>query len=354
MKVSFDQSKQIILPRKDLKAAEIDAEERALIIGFNEPSFRKSRKVLAEGDLDAKLNARFITYFLPAVEISRMQKKRPRFFIISGLNMALKWNAQNEAQKAIMIASDAIKFDFLRHFFETFFPNDFSIIEYVVPQDILKVPEAKFLALWHLVEKKYPHELKEIRFQLTKFLYPKQFNAKTYDALSKDQVAKLESIDASVAYKYAIGHLFTMGDLNFEGNYVHNLNGYLSIGGEHEFFFNKLRDLACETFKDLGQMLFDRQVIVKNNYRIVLQNNYMVPPPYNGMFDEKGLLEVTYENAKTLDYYNGQEKVQDQLQYMYDNLVSRTEYKKFWDSYRERYLDLKARYKEAYGIHKDW
>lgn len=283
-----------------------------------------------------------------------MQKKRLRFFVVSGLNMALKWNAQNEAQKAIMIASDAIKFDFLRHFFETFFPSDFSIIEYVVPQDILKVPEAKFLALWHLVENKYPNELKEIRFQLTKFLHPKQFNVKTYDALSKDQVAKLKFIDASVAYKYAIGHLFALGDLNFEGNYVHNPNGYLSIGGEHEIFFNKVRDLASETFKDMGQMLFDRQVIVKNNYRIVLQNAYKVPPPYNGMFSEKELLEVTYENAKTLDYYDSQIKVQDQLQYMYDNLVPKVEYKKFWNSYRARYFDLKARYKEAYHIYKEW
>ncbi len=354
MKLVFDHSKEIILARKDLKGAQIDAEEKAIIIGFNEPRFKKSKKDLAVGDLDSKLNARFITYFLPAVELSRAQKKRSRFFIVSGLNMALKWNAETAQQKAIMIASDAIKFDFLRTFFETFFRNDFSIIEYIVPQDILKVPETKFLALWHLIEKKYPDELKEIRFQLTKFLYPKQFNARSYDQLTREQRENLSKVDASIAFKYAIGHLFVLGDINFEGNYVHNPNGYISIGGEYEIFFNKVRDVAYDTLKDFGEMLFDRDVIVKYNYRIILQNKFKVPPPYNGMFNEKEVLEATYENGKPLDYYDTQAKVQDQMQYMYDNLLSKAEYQKFWDSYKPRCLDLKARYKEAYNIHKDW
>ncbi len=354
MKLSFDNEKQLVLPRKDFKDVIIDTEGKSIIIGFNEPKFKKSQKDLAEGDLDSKLNARFITYFLPAVEVSRMQKKRLRFFIVSGLNMALKWNAQNEQQKAIMMASDALKFDFLKTFFDKFFPNDFSLVEYIVPQDILKVPETKFLALWRLIEKKYPDELKEIRFQLTKFLYPKQFNARSYNGLSLKQREDLKRVDASTAFQYAIGHLFALGDINFEGNYVHTPNGYVSIGGEYEVFFNKVRDVAYDTLKDFGEMLFDREVIVKNNYRIVLQNKFKVPPPYNGMFREKELLEVTYENGKSLDYYNTQTKVQDQLHYMYDNLLSKVEYQKFWDSYRPRYLDLKTRYKEAYNIRKDW
>lgn len=346
---SFYTSKQLVIPRKDLKKENIDIEDKTIIIGFNEPKFKKSKKDLQEGDIDSKLNARFITYFLPAVEIARMQKKRPRFCIVSGLNMALKWNADTEEQKKIMMANNAIKFDFLKTFFETFYVDDFSLIEYIIPQDVLKVPESRFLEFWNLIEKKHPEELEEIRFQFTKFLFPKEFNVKTYADLNEEQKEKLKTVDASVAFKYAIGHLFVLGDVNFEGNYIHNPNGYISVGGEAEIFFNVVRDLAYKILKDSGE-LFDKQIIVYDNYKIILENEHKVPPPYNGMFEKKDLLEVTYENEKSLDFYDTQEKLKSQMDYMYENLISRKEYENFWNDYRKKYFDLKARYKEAYNI----
>lgn len=152
---TFQKSNQLTLNRDELKNTDIDIEGKTIIIGFNEPKFKKSKKDIDEADIDSKLNARFITYFLPAIEVAKKQRKRPRFFIVSGLNMALKWNAETEEQKKIMMANNAIKIDFLKSFFEKFFPDDFSLIEYIIPQDILKVPEEKFLSLWKLIEKKY-------------------------------------------------------------------------------------------------------------------------------------------------------------------------------------------------------
>jgi hypothetical protein len=351
---TFSKSNQIILNRNKLQNFNIDIEGKTIIIGFNEPKFKKLEKDIYETDIDSKLNARFITYFLPAIEIARKQKKRPRFFVVSGLNSALKWNAETEEQKKIMMANNAIKIDFLKTFFENFFPNDFSLVEYIIPQDILKVPESKFLALWKLIEKKYYNEMQEVKFQLTKFLYPKEFNTKTFQELTEKQRQKLNEVDASIAFKYAISHLFALGDINFEGNYIHNPNGYISIGGENEIFFNSVRDFAYNLLKDFGELFFDKEVVAFNNYRIVLKNDYKVPPPYNGMFNSSGLTEVTYENNRNLDFYDSQEKLKDQMDYMYENLVSKKEYEKFWINYKERYFDLKNRYKEAYDINDSW
>jgi hypothetical protein len=268
--------------------------------------------------------------------------------------MALRWNAESEDERAIMLANNAIKFDFLRVFFERFFKDDFSLIEHIVSQDVLKVPEEKLTALWNLIEGKYQDELKEIKFQLTKYLFPKQFNVQSYSDLTKMQRENLKHVDATDAFNYAIGHLFALGDINFEGNYIHNPSGYVSIGGEIEAVFNKVRALAYGVVKDFGQLFFDREIIVKDNYRIVLQNEYKVPPPYNGMFGAKGLLEVTYENERNLGFYDTQVKLKDQMDYMYENLVSRDECQKFWNEYRQRYFDLKGRYKEAYNIKSNW
>lgn len=351
---TFNTSNQIILDRNKLKSSSIDIEDKTIIIGFNEPKFKKSKKAINETYLDSKLNARFITYFLPAVEIANMQKQRPRFLIASGLNMALKWNAENEEQKKIMMANNAIKIDFLKNFFETFYPNNFSLIEYIIPQDILKVPEKRFLFLWKLIEKKYPNQIKEIKFQLTKFLYPKQFNTQKYSELSPEQKKKMNEIDATVAFKYAIGHSFALGDINFEGNYIHNPNGYISIGGESEFFFNSVRDFVYDLLKDFGELLFDKEIIVFKNYKIILRNKYNVPPAYNWIFRDEDFLEVTYENDKSIDFYDSQEKLKDQMEYMYKNLVSKKDYEKFWKNYKKKYFDLKERYKEAYNINSDW
>ncbi len=343
-------NKDIVVKRAELVQTPIDTEERTLIIGFNEPKFRE----LQTEELDSKLNARLVTYFLPAVLIARMQKKRPRFFISSGLNMALKWNARNDEQKAIMIANNALKIDFLKTFFETFFPNDFSLIECIVAQDVLKVPEEKFLNLWKIVEKKYHEELKEVRFQLSKFLHPKQFNTQTYDELTPEQKEKLEEVDASIAFKYAIGHSFVFADMNFEGNYVHNKNGYVSIGGDQEIFFNKVRILALEVLKESGEMLFDRKVIVHQNTHIVLTHEHKAAPPYIGQYDKKDCLEVTYENGRDISFYNSQEKLKEGMDLMYKELLPQVKYEQFWADYQKRYFDLKARYKEAYQIREDW
>ena len=353
--------KHLSLKRNILKDQNIDIEKRAIVIAFNEPRFKKSYSKQEIGDIDAKLNARFISYFLPAVELARMQKERPRFLIVSGLNMALKWNAQNEEQRKIMIANNALKMDFLKTFFEKFFTNEFSLIEYVIQQDSLKVSESKFLALWNLLEKKYKDELREIRFQLTKFIYPKQFNVSSYNDMNEAQRRKMKEVDISRALKYAINHLFVFVDANFEGNYVHNDAGYVSVGGSQEEYFNIVRDFAFEIVRDYGEFLFEREVICFENKSIILKNKYNTPPPYNGYYvgnNSKSkyneLLEVTYENERSLDYYDSIEKLRDQIDYVYENILSQEDYQKFWDNYRIRYFDLKERYREAYKIGPKW
>lgn len=345
---------QIILERNALKNTHIDIKEKTILIGFNEPKFKKSKKSLSAGDMDAKLNARLVTYFMPAVEIARQQKNKPRLVIVSALPIALRWNAQNEEQKKIMTASNAIKMDFLKTFFEEFFPDVFSLIEYVVSQDVLKVSEKKLLDIWKIIEKKNPEKIKETKFQLTKFMFPKQFNARTFSDLSFDKKKKLDEVDATPAFKYAIAHLFIFGDVNFEGNNIHNPRGYVSIGGESELFFNIIRDFAYEVLKDFGEFLFDRKLEIFNNYRIILKNKHRVPPPHNGVFRKKNYLEVTYENDEKLDFYKTQEKVREQMEYMYNNLLPEDKYQKFWSDYKSRYTKLKERYNMAYKIKLKW
>lgn len=346
--------RQLIIDRSELKNADIDIKKKTIIIGFNEPGFKKSKKSLDVGDMDAKLNARFITYFLPAIEIARKQKQKSRLIITSGLNMALKWSIETEEQKKIIIANNAIKIDFLKTFFETFFPDDFSLIEYVVTQDVLKISEKKLSHIWLIIEKKYQEQILDIKFQLTKFIYPKLFNVKTYSELSAEKQKLLNEVDAMRAFKYAIAHLFIFGDINLEGNCIHNPNGYVSIGGESELFFNDIRVFAYELLKDFGEVLFDVKLNMFDNYRIVLKNKYRVPPPYNGMWYKKTSLEVTYENNKKLCFYNSQEKLKDQMDYIYENLLSKKKYEKFWLDYKSKYFDLKSKYKTAYDIKSIW
>lgn len=345
---------EVVMGRNDLCNANIDIGGRTIIVGFNEPRFKKPQKGIEERNIDSKLNARFVSYFLPAIEVAQMQMRRPRFFVVSGLNMALKWNAETDHHRKVMMASNAIKIDFLQKFFERFFPETFSLVEYIVPQDILKVPEQKFLALWKLIEKRYPREMLDIRFQLTRFLYPRQFNVRTYDELDEAQRERLGEVDASTAFKYAIGHLFAFGDVNFEGNYIHNPMGYLSIGGEAEHFFNVVRKFAFELLREYGELFFDRELVVFENPKIVLRNEYRTPPPYNGMFDSDGLAEVTYENDRDIDFYDTQKKLKGQMAYIYEHLVPQEEYRSFWENYRSRYFALKERYREAYDITSEW
>jgi hypothetical protein len=350
-------SKDIVAQRKDLENSKLNGNGRDLFIAFNEPAFKFSRKDLPEGDLDSKLNARFVSYFLPTLQIARMQARRPRMFVVSGLNMALKWNAKNEKQKKIMMIDNYLKMDFLRTFFDKFFPNDFSIIEYIVAQDPIKISEEKLIALWKVLERKYPQEIKELKYSLAKFKKPKLF---ANEVLSDEAQFFLNSKDEDLigAFKYAISHLFTMADINFEGNYIHNPNGYITVGGSTEKVFNKIRELAFNLLADVAELIFEREVIYMDNIRLIIENENHIPPPYNGYFESYGrdkirLMEVTYENNEKLDFYDSCEKLKQDMDYIY-SLVPKKEYEEFWNKYKERYFDLKKRYREAYFLEEDF
>lgn len=110
--------------------------------------------------------------------------------------------------------------------------------------------------------------------------------------------------------------------------------------------------------QDNEDLMFNRKIIKRENTKIVIQEKYSVPPPYNGMYKDRGsknnpkkeLLEVTYENKRDLTYYDTQEKLIDQMLYVYENFISQKEYQTFWNKYRKKYFDLKERYREAYDI----
>lgn len=357
MNINFNKDKQIILPREELIKYQIDIGGRDIIIGFNEPAFRKSRKKLNQPDLDAKLCARLPTYFLPAVEIARMQAKRPRFWIVSGINMAFKWNAQNDEQRKIMMINNRLKFDFLKNFFELFFKNDFSIIEYAVIQDPLRISEDKLLLLWSLIEKRYKTKINGIKIDLAKFKEPKLFNTEMI-SLEAKKFLKSQDKELVNAFKYAVAHIFVFGDANFEGNYILNPKGFLSIGSHQEKVFNQIRDFALEIIKEKGERIFGQKIIFENNLKLVLENKIQNPPAYNcafrtfGSHNNRGLEidEVTYENNRQLDFYDNHPKLKYEMDYMYTNLIDRKKYEEFWDNYREKYFDLKNRYIEAYEI----
>lgn len=357
-KLSFDKNNQAIIKKDELSNYKIDIKGRDIIIGFNEPSLKFSKKSLEANKLDSKLNARLISYFLPAVEIAKMQKKRPRLYIVSGLNMALKWNASNEKEKKIMMIDNNLKFDFLKTFFENFFPDAFSVIEFIVVQDPLKIPEEKLFSLWKRIEKNHPNETQEIKLTLARFKRPKLFNTET---LSEEANLFLNSqnMDLINALKYAVSHLFALGDVNFEGNYIHNPTGYLSIGGEQEKIFNKVRNYAHEILRDFGELIFEREIILKNNLKLILESKEKVPPAYNGAYRYRGdrkleLDEVTYENKRTLDFYDSHKKLKFEMQYIYKNFISKDIYENFWKSYEKKYFDLKSRYREAYRLEEDF
>ena len=358
MRLNFDQNGQLIIKREQLKNDTIDIGGRDIIIGFNEPAFKtSSENKEKETSLDSKLNARLITYFLPAVEVAKMQTKRPRLILVSGLNVALKWNANTSKEKKIMTINNNLKFDFLKSFFEKFFPETFSTIDCIVAQDPTKISEDKLLQIWKMIEKKYPEEIYEIKFNLAKFKKPKLFNQETLSAEVKEY---LESDDPELlnSYKYAISHLLALGDINFEGNYIHNPIGYLSIGGFQEKTFNNIRTYAHELLKNLDENFFDQKIIVKDNVKLIIENKEKTPPPYNGYYRKNGdrlfLDEVTYENNENLDFYDNHKKLKFEMEYMYENLVSKSEYEKFLKDYKSRYFYLKKRYCEAYNLTEDF
>ena len=351
------QTKDIVVPRQKLKSHKWDIGGRDLLVGFGEPSFKLSKKNLPEADLDAKLNARLPSYFLPLATIAQKQNRRPHMFIVSGLNMALKWNAQNDRQRTIMMIDNYLKIDFLRTFFEEFFPESFSVIEYIVAQDPIKITDEKILALWKILERRYPNEVRELKVTLGKYKHPRLFGG---SKLSSAAQAFLDSQDEDLinSFKYAVAHLFVMADINFEGNYVLNPVGYLTVGGPTERTFNTIRDLALRVLQDIAELVFERDVIYKDNIRLIVEHRSPAPVPYDGYFQSYGhdkleLAEVTYENGHDLDFYDQYDKLKPDMEYIYE-FIPREQYEAFWLSYRERYFELKSRYREAYKLAEDF
>lgn len=349
--------RDIVIPRQKLGKRKLNAGGRDFLIAFNEPAFRFSSKRLREPDLDAKLNARLPSYFLPMVAAAQKQPTRPRMFVVSGLNMALKWNATNDRQKTVMLINNYLKMDFLRSFFETFFPDTFSVVEYIVAQDPVKVSDEKLLAIWKVLERRYPEKIAELKLTLARYKRPRLFNS---EKLSGEAQTFLESQNQELidAFKYAVAHLFVMADINFEGNYVHNPVGYLTVGGPNEKNFNVIRDLAYGVLKDIAELVFERDVIYKDNLRLVIETTTHAPTPYNGYFrsygtDQLELLEATYENDKSLDFYDEYKKLRPDMQYIY-NFIPKEQYEEFWLSYKPRYFELKRRYREAYKLAEDF
>ena len=352
----FNNSWELIIKRQDLFNSQINIWWRDIVIGFNEPSFRYSNKKISEGDLDSKLNARLIWYFLPAVQVAKMQTKRPRLMIISWLNMALRWNTQNEKQKTIMMIDNALKLDFLKNFFDHFFQDTFSITEYIIAQDILKIPESDLLVLRNHLKIRHPEIIKDLTLQLAKFKRPRLFWSEKLNQEAIDFINS-QNEELTNAFKYSISHIFALADINFEWNYFHNPIGYLSIWWKQEKYFNIIRKLSLELLKDSGNLVFWREIIVKNNEKLVIEEDENIPTPYNWYTVSKwgknssklSFDEVTFENDKCFDFYEQHKKLHYDIEYIYQ-IVWKSEYQKFWDNYRKRYFDLKKRYCEAYRI----
>jgi len=350
----FDANNELVIKRGALLESVLDIGGRDIFVAFNEPKFKFSDANLEEPDLDAKLSGRFITYFLPAIYIAKQQKVRPRLFLISGLNMALKWNSYSERERKIMMVNNNLKLDFAEKFFERFFPDAFSIVETVVAQDPLKISEEKLLEAWDILEKEYPGEMREVKVALARFVEPKLFSDSDNLLEKAEAYFRNPNQELKNAFKYAISHLFVFADINFEGNYIHNPIGYLSIGGRQERYFNMVRWLGYKRFAKSAKEFFGREVILRDNLKLVVEDEQKLPPSYNPTFIRRvGAVQtedVTFEDGRSLDFYDTYEKLRPEMQFMYDHFVPKDEYVTFWNSYRERYLDRKERYAEAYQL----
>lgn len=341
------QDNQISIIRAELEKTPLDIGGRDIVMGFNEPSLKKSSKSV-EPDLDSKLNARLPSYFLPAVILARQQKLRPRLIIISGINASLQWNVTDEVGKKIIMINNNLKTLFLKDFFHEFFINDFSIIEFFPMQDSLKISEEKLLQLWNSIEEKFSGEIETYTVELARYIYPKKFATET-------DKTKLEKMKPELlrAFKYAVAHLFVAGDINFDGNYIHNPIGYCWIGGEKEETFNAIRMMALSVLRGVEEDFFGRPVYLKDNINVVIKAEETVPPPYTGYYsgnrDRRILNEVTYENDLGLGYYDTHEKLHFDMDFLY-SYIDKGEYEKFWKNFEKRYIDLKKRYCEAYNL----
>ncbi len=334
--------KTILVKHADLFKTRLDIEGRDLIVGFNEPKFKKSKDTLEMADLDSPLNARLITYFLPAVQIAQMQKKKPRLIIVTGINAALRYNAENEYQKKVMYRNNMLKMKFVEETLNKFFPNTFSLIETRLAYDFMKISEDKLDKLYSLFIKKFPERMSPLTESLRKFSSSGNTHLPNEEKLRE-------------AFRYAVLHLFILADVNLDYDFIHNKKGYCSIGEHQELIFNIVREVGYEILKDVGEIVFEREVHCFKNPKIVIQGEGQVPPPYNGSFRSNSnktfIDEVTYENKKTLSYYDDRPRLKPHMDYLY-KIISREIFEKYWINYKPRYLELKKKYDEAYNINQ--
>ena len=350
--VSLREAKELALSHDDLFRMDIDLAGRDIIIGFNEPAFKASEEG-REPDLDSPLNARLISYFLPAVQIAQMQKQRPRLIIISGIKAALKWNARNDEERKIMSMNNAIKMRFITDTLETFFPDTFSVIETRAMYDFLKISDRKLEILWNIFERQYPEKLHELKKHLLRYRKPKLFSEPNIMPADIEKLLKLNEHELKENFKYSLIHIFGFGDVNLSHDFIHNPKGYCSIGEHHEEVFNVIRKIGYEILKDVGEAVFDQEVDCFDNAKIVIKDEGNTPPSYNGAFrGSRGITridEVTFENKETLDYYETRPRLMPSMEYLY-RIIPKELYVQYWGSYRETYLESKKRYIEAYKI----
>jgi hypothetical protein len=113
-----------------------------------------------------------------------------------------------------------------------------------------------------------------------------------------------------------------------------------------------------QVLQDVAELIFDREVIFEDNIRLVVETPPHVPVSYNGYFrsyghDKLELAEVTFENGESLDFYDQYEKLKPDMDYIY-KFIPKERYQAFWQEYRERYFELKRRYREAYKLAEDF
>ena len=105
--------------------------------------------------------------------------------------------------------------------------------------------------------------------------------------------------------------------------------------------------------KEIGSVVFDQPVYTFDNLKVIITDETVSPPPYNGATRKVGnayeLDEVTYENERPLSYYDKRPRLRPSMEYLF-RLVPESSYQAFWNEYKDRYLGLKKRYKEAYNI----
>ena len=121
------------------------------------------------------------------------------------------------------------------------------------------------------------------------------------------------------AFRYAVLHLFALGDVNLDYDFIHNEKGYCSIGEHQELIFNVVREIGYEILKDIGEIVFEREVHCFKNPKIIIQDKGRVPPPYNGSFRSNGnknwLDEVTYENGNDISYYDTRPRLKPHMDF---------------------------------------